>query len=142
MKWVRGGGVDCYGTQQGHGYKSNFQLGPGASGGFWEEAQGTVPSLGQWRHIAWVYEATTATPSSGVEYNGVMSVYEDGSPAGTNNDADYSPNTQRVSRIGCGTTHLNPGMFWWTGAIDDVRVYNYALSDQEIANIMAEWAGP
>jgi fibronectin type 3 domain-containing protein len=81
----------------------------------------TVLSLNTWYHVAGVYNATSQTLDiyvNGVLDNGTLSGTV---PASQNNPASINANIGR-----------RQGGYYFIGTIDDVRVYNRALSQAEI----------
>jgi hypothetical protein len=84
----------------------------------------TVRALNQWYHVAGVYNATTLTLD--IYVNGVL---DDGLLRGTILSSQAIPNLNvNVGR--------RSGGFYFKGVIDDVRIYNRALSQTEIQTIM------
>lgn len=87
----------------------------------WLNAQKRVES-GQWHHVAGVYDGKQ------------MRIYIDGRmDASKPWDGGIEINNQPVY---IGENAEQPGRFWH-GLIDDVRVYNYALSESDIAGLVA-----
>ncbi len=87
--------------------------------GFW--AVGTNPvSNFVWAHIAQVYSLTNKT------------IYVNGVPAGTSVNP-YTPPTTSLFMVGA----LSDGgpRLYFTGAVDDILVFNRALSESDIAQI-------
>jgi len=85
----------------------------------------TVRALNTWYYVAGVYDATAKTLSTyvnGVLNNGTLS----GTVAATQVNAAVNVNIGR--RLTTGTT----GGFYFNGLIDEVRIYNRALSQAEI----------
>jgi hypothetical protein len=82
--------------------------------------------IGSWHHIAGVYTGTQA------------SIYIDGSlVALSRNDPDVTGPLHRISEdllIGCGNLRGILTSFF-QGSIDDVRIYNRALTDSEILDL-------
>ncbi len=76
-------------------------------------------SVGQWYHVVGTIEGTATK----VYINGVLS----NSSSGT-----YTPPDAMNASIGC---WVDIGVFYFPGLIDDVRVYNRALSAAEILNL-------
>jgi hypothetical protein len=81
---------------------------------------GTTPSVGQWQHIAATFDGTTAR------------FYVDGTEV-ANRTVTGSVGTSNTWRIGAYGS--SPDGFF-DGAVDDVRIYNHALSAAEIQNDM------
>ena len=81
---------------------------------------------GEWIHVAATYDG------------GTLTLYVDGEEIDSLNTGDAPYDSQEVLQIGgdlgCG------GRSWYTGLLDDVRLYNRALSKAEIA-ILAKSGG-
>jgi len=96
-----------------------FWIGTGA----WNVAQGPAVNLGEWTHLAAVYS------------DGEQKLYVDGEldgeAAGT-----LSINTARDLLIGAGANERVVHEYLFNGKLDDVRVYNRALTEDEIAQVM------
>jgi uncharacterized repeat protein (TIGR01451 family) len=99
---------------------------------FWvgTEAEGWL-SLGDvpiapnvWTHLAGVYSKATQT----------MHFYVDGKLISSRAVAAFAPNTGRPLRVGAGATEV-PAQFYFTGDIDDVRVFNRVLIAEEVARL-------
>jgi hypothetical protein len=89
---------------------------------------GTNPDTltGKWQHFATVYNGAGAGNAAN------FSIYSDGQPVSMSASAGYgtySQGTEIGSETGSGTSNL------WQGLIDDVRVYNRALSAEEIKRL-------
>jgi hypothetical protein len=84
----------------------------------------TVRALNQWYHVTGVYNATTRTLD--IYVNGVL---DDGVLLGT------IPSSQAVANLNVNIGRRSGG-FYFKGVIDDVRIYNRALSQTEIQAIM------
>lgn len=86
---------------------------------------------------------TTAGPAAVFnEWTMVTGVYSDGQKKLFINGSEVaastaliSPNTKQVLRIGGGATE-SAGNYFFVGMLDDARVYNHALSEQELAYVM------
>ena len=86
-----------------------------------------TPTAGQWNHVAGNYNAS----------NDLMELFVNGISVGTNTTAkgnivDDAPATEIA--IGAFTRVLPASAYSVNALIDDVRVYNRALSDSEILN--------
>lgn len=75
-----------------------------------------------WHHIAVVDDNQTVT------------VYIDGVEDATDFSYTKAPLTANITTIG-GILRATPS-YWWTGRIDDVRIYNYVLDPAEIAALV------
>src|SRR5690606_22581216 len=71
-----------------------------------------------WHHVAWV------------DNNGQVDVYIDGvrDPV----DFDYARVVRAVDRVSIGGVLRGSSCCWFAGAIDDVRIYNHALTEAEV----------
>lgn len=75
----------------------------------------------KWHHVAAIYDGTT-------KY-----IYVDGTLDNTRSSSgNIKPNDDKVW---IGNTSIVPASEWW-GEIDDVRIYNRALSQEELLNII------
>jgi len=92
-----------------------FWIGTGSR---WNIVSGPAVALGEWTHLAASY------------VNEQSRLYVNGFLAGEAT-APISLNTQRPLRIGAGATEQDPLLFF-QGNIDDVRIYNQAISHGEI----------
>jgi hypothetical protein len=79
-----------------------------------------VPQTGRWYHVAVTYDGTTAI----MYINGVRSASDTGSDTIANDTTSFyiGENSGSLGRQ-------------WTGTIDEVRVYNRALSSAEVVNL-------
>lgn len=98
------------------------------NGGQWVTAEGTLPSgNGQWKHVAVVYDNSSDANDPTLYINGeAQIVTESFSPSGTR----VSDATESMS-IGDTPNRIRH----FTGNMDDIRVYNRALSAAEIKEI-------
>ncbi|MFA5863340.1 MAG: LamG-like jellyroll fold domain-containing protein [Phycisphaerae bacterium] len=75
-----------------------------------------MPAAGAWHHAAYTKSGSTNT------------LYIDGSPVNT---STTSTNTASATTINAGRTAS--GAYYWPGKLDEIRIYNRALSATEIA---------
>jgi hypothetical protein len=87
---------------------------------------GVEPSLATWHHVAMVYDGTDAQSLDAFTF------YLDGAVQPLADAGGYGTQVN-VSRIGAAEVSEN----YWTGSIDDVRVYDRALSAAEVAALVA-----
>jgi hypothetical protein len=87
---------------------------------------GGVLPIGQWKHIAVTYDGTTAT------------MYID-SEETSDGDFTFGPTTDAIIMIGADEGGGNNG---FNGTIDELRLYNTALTQQEIQVAMLETGAP
>ncbi len=91
---------------------------------------GTVDD-GQWHHVA----TTTVFETDGT--NDTTTLYIDGSPAGSKSDWNVNAFSEAGLSVKIGFTSDDfPDQSWFTGLIDDVRIYDYALSELELIEII------
>ncbi|WP_445717728.1 LamG-like jellyroll fold domain-containing protein [Flavobacterium sp.] len=76
-------------------------------------------NLSTWDHYVCAYDGTNAK------------VYKNGTLLGSQAKVWNTINNSDVFRIGIGVG----GEFWFNGAIDDLKIYNYVLTDTEISNL-------
>lgn len=83
-----------------------------------------VISAGQWYHLVGTYDKSL--PSNNIKFyvNGVLKAQ-----ATQTTGADISANTLKIGRRSEGANN------YFNGTIDDVRIYNRALSSQEVSNL-------
>ena len=93
----------------------------GATNTFAQRYSTTVRSLNVWYHVAGVYNASARTLD--IYVNGVLN---NGTLSGT------IPASQINSAVNVNIGRRSGGGFYFNGVIDDVRIYNRALSQAEI----------
>jgi len=102
----------------------SFWTGRGNANG-WYSATGPVINEGQWVHVAGTYEV------------GALSLFVDGVLEAEGTAATFGINTVQNFLIGAGRNERPSGHdYYFQGQIDDVRMYDRALSQGEIASIM------
>jgi hypothetical protein len=100
---------------------NTWQLWIGTGTG-WDTTAGPAAQLDEWAHVT----ATFAGDQKMLYLNGRLVAQ------GT---APLSPNTQWPLRIGGGATETTVGNYFFRGLIDDVCLYNRALSAEEVAGL-------
>lgn len=97
-------------------YLNNMRLSAGHAGNtFGEVSDPAALTAGQWVHVAVTYDATS----------GEMNLYKDNIMVATNPAAaNYTETLLEISRFNSGN--------YFTGNIDEVRIWNYARSQSEI----------
>lgn len=101
----------------------NFFLSTGGSHNFGSE---NAIDAGTWHHVAFVYDGTERT------------IYIDGKrDASEALSGDIPTNDQPVKIGSWGGIDSSGQMRYFTGRIDDVRLYDYALSQADIAAVLA-----
>jgi len=91
----------------------------------WHQLDGGPVQTGTWTHLAISYDSTTSTKS----------LYVNGSPAGSVN-APFSPNGTQMENLHIGGGGDSGGQFRFDGRIDDIGIFNTALTQSEIMDIM------
>jgi len=97
-----------------------FWIGAGAG---WAQATGPAVELGEWTHVGAVYSADGMK----LYINGELEAEGSGT---------LSPNRQQRVSIGAGATEGAAGNYYFVGKLDDVRVYDVALSQEHIKTVM------
>ena len=96
----------------------HFWTGPG-----WDNLAGPAAALGEWTHVAATYA------------NETKKLYINGELVGEGT-ASVDLNTTRVLRIGSGANEID-GNYYFVGMIDDVAVFDHALTEAEVQSAMA-----
>ncbi len=91
--------------------------------GGWNSVQGPAVNFGEWDHLAGTYA------------DGTQKFYINGELAGEK-DAGPIFNTQQEFLIGAGANERAAHEYLFKGKIDEVRVYNRELDENEIAAVM------
>lgn len=121
------GGVSTHGyiIYNDNGGNWNFWTGDGNPG--WHALSGNPVQTGSWTHLAISYNETTETKR----------LYINGALAGTASAANlYSPNGPQSENLHIGSGADNGASFFFDGLIDDVALWDEALSLSEIQNVM------
>lgn len=95
-----------------------------APGGSWEALSGPAVVEGEWTHLVATYDGT------------IKRFYINGELTASQTTTNYWPNTIRNLRIGLGNNEDDPGAGNWypfAGDIDEVAIFNYALSEDRVA---------
>jgi sialidase-1 len=85
---------------------------------------------GQWHHLALRRDGGTSRSSGAESGGGLLTLFVDGTTVGT---ADVPGSVSRNSPFGVHIGQRLDSRAYFTGAIDDVRVYDRALSDEELS---------
>lgn len=101
----------------------SFWTGDGDAG--WDEQDSTAVVLNQWTHIAISYNAATSTKS----------LYLNGALVQSTTTQQYVPNGPQSEGLHIGAGADDGTQFNWAGNIDDVAVFNTALSAADIQKI-------
>jgi hypothetical protein len=128
-KWydgsVRGYGIEI--TNQNCPFQIAFRYSDVNSGnGEHTACSGVTPAVGTWYFVTATYDAAL----------GLATIYVNGVADGTNQDTASNSLEQPTSPLGIGAA--NDGGTWnylFPGTIDDVRIYNRALSGAEVQQL-------
>ena len=101
-----GGSINAGGVMY-LGYNNNFQ------------APSTANATNTWYHIVYTYDGTNAK------------IYKNGTFLGTTTKSWNTLNNSDAFDLGVGVG----GELWFDGSIDDLKIYNYALSDSEVSSL-------
>ena len=86
-----------------------------------------APAMGEWHHVAATWDDAT----------GDGKMYVDGVVAGmTNIHSTINPNPEEYTDLYIGSKHENDGPTVWGGDLDDVAIYNRALTAAEVTKLM------
>jgi hypothetical protein len=106
----------------------NFWTGSGAGPGAWNAMSGGAVQTGSWTHLAISYDAGSRTKR----------LYVNGALAGSNSGANlYSPNGPQTENLHIGSGADNGSLFYFDGLIDDVALWDEALTLSEIQDVMS-----
>jgi len=97
-----------------------FWNGRSTTSGWHVLASGEYVDYGVWTHLVGTYDGTTKR------------MYVDGELAASA-AINYLPNTTSPLRIGAGATE-GAGAYWFNGDIDEVAIYDTALSPEQVAH--------
>ncbi|MFT6595172.1 MAG: hypothetical protein ACJAT3_001144 [Akkermansiaceae bacterium] len=105
----------------------NFWTGTGGPSGAWNQMSGGKVEIGSWAHIAVSYDDGSQTKK----------LYVNGSLAGSNSAPNlYSPNGPQSENLHIGSGADSGGAFFFDGLIDDVALWDHALTSAEIKDLM------
>ena len=93
-------------------------------GGGWKSVQGPAVNLDEWDHLAGVYAGAN------------QKFYVNGELVGERNDGALSINAAQEFLIGAGANETANHNYFFRGMIDEVRLYDRALSADEITSVM------
>lgn len=102
----------------------SFWSGNAGASGTWNQVNNGAVALNTWTHLAITYDASTQTKSLFV--NGVS----------TSTLAGISANGPQMEALHIGSGQDNGANFYWEGRLDDVAVFNTALSPAEVQDII------
>jgi sugar lactone lactonase YvrE len=116
----RGSSLSGYFIYAGSSNKWEFIVGNGT----WQWMFGEDVVLNQWTHLAMTYDGTQMK----AYINGILQ---------NSLTTSFSQNTTSPLRIGAGQTESTPS-FIFNGKVDEVRIYNIALSTEEVRDVMCQ----
>ncbi len=114
------------------GTNNRWQFWTGTGTG-WHNLQGGTVQVGPWVHVA---ASFVATSQSGATYFGTKRLYIDGVQVASGGQR-YEPNTIADTYIGAGGD-LGGTLYFFDGDIDEVRIYDGALTQDQIVDVMNE----
>jgi len=100
-----------------------FWSGNGTVDGNWQILNGPAVNIGEWDHLAIVYDSEAE----------MKKLYVNGALEAESNDI-VAPNDTTPLNIGAGQDHGTG--FWFKGDLDDLGIWNIALSQEEIQDVM------
>ena len=105
----------------------NFWTGTGGPSGAWNQMSGGKVEIGSWTHIAVSYDDGSQTKK----------LYVNGSLASSNSAPNlYDPNGPQSENLHIGSGADSGGAFFFDGLIDDVALWDHALTSAEIKDLM------
>ncbi len=105
----------------------NFWTGTGGPSGAWNQMSGGKVEIGSWTHIAVSYDDGSQTKK----------LYVNGSLASSNSAPNlYSKNGPQSENLHIGSGADSGGAFFFDGLIDDVALWDHALTSAEIKDLM------
>jgi endoglucanase len=123
---VTGGVLSGYNIYASNTNTWDFWTGTGTA---FEGLTGPSVSNGQWTHVAISFQAASGPDAGGV-YTGTKTLYINGVSAVGTTTGRYVPNSREPFTLG----RINHSQLWYfNGLLDDVRIYNRALTASEIA---------
>jgi prepilin-type processing-associated H-X9-DG protein len=127
-----------YRTPENEGSRVKIQSGRNGIGAFWDNLYGSPFVLSQWRHAAATIQVTNTGPNT---WTVDKKIYSDGTLVASNAAVPYGPNPDMPLRMGASIEGGAAPSFFYLGAIDEVRIYNYVLTQAEIQGAMNQWTG-
>lgn len=125
------GGGFCRGYNVYAGNNNTWDFWTGAGASLWDILKGPAVSPGEWTHVAITFCAASG-PNLGGVYTGTKVLYINGTSAAISTTARYVPNSMEPFALG---SISEAASFYFNGDLDDVRVYDAALSEQEIQSL-------
>ena len=117
---------EIYGYEVGLGTGDVWQFRTGRGFVFEEDAwnilTGSTAALGAWAHVVATFDGTN------------MHLYVDGVSDGALTNVMFTEQTFWESRIGAGANEMSPPDDLWIGDLDEVSIYDYALSSTQVQN--------
>ena len=105
----------------------NFWTGTGGPSGAWNQMSGGKVEIGSWTHIAVSFDDNSQTKK----------LYVNGSLAGSNSAPNlYDPNGPQSENLHIGSGADSGRAFFFDGLIDDVALWDHALTSVEIKDLM------
>ncbi|MCE9545592.1 MAG: LamG domain-containing protein [Planctomycetia bacterium] len=128
-----------YRAPENEGSKAKIQSGRnGFAPPRWHDLYGGAFVVGQWQHAA---ATIKVTKTGATTWTADKQSFAAGSLVGAATAIPYGPNPDMPLRMGASMEGGAASSYFYLGAIDDVRIYNYVLSQAEIQQAMSEWTG-
>jgi hypothetical protein len=96
----------------------------------------TLPALDTWYHVLWTYDGSGSETGLSLYVNGVLDANATKSEQGS-----YSKMTDESADVEVGTCLQDFGSYYFDGKIDEVKIYNYALTPSEIKTLYNDTKG-
>jgi|TARA_B100001964_G_scaffold108852_1_gene121595 hypothetical protein len=122
-----GGSVNGYIIYNDSAGRWNFWTGGGGPSGSWPQLPGPPVQIGSWTHLAISYDAGSRTMR--LHVNGALE--QSASGAGL-----YSPNGSQAEDLHLGSGADNGRQFYFDGLLDDVGLWDEALTTAQIQEVM------
>ena len=127
-----------YRTPENEGSRIKIQSGRNGQGAYWDNLYGSPFVLDQWRHAAATIKVTNL---GGGQWTVEKQIYSGGTLVASNSNIPYGPNPDMPLRMGSAIEGGAAPAFFYLGALDEVRIYNYVLTQDEIQQAMNQWTG-
>jgi hypothetical protein len=116
-------------------YASNdnkWEFWSGGGSAPWQQLEGPAVQDGVWTHVAASFEPTAGPDGNGI-YTGIKRLYINGTEVAQVSGSTYKMNTAQPVNIG---RVADAETFYFNGLIDDVRIYDMALDQTQIQEVM------
>ena len=118
------------------GSDNQWQFWTGQGSGF-HDLKGPAVERGKWTHLVATFDTGGAQADGNGVFTGVASLFVDGDLAATNAGVRYKPTTSHPLRIGAGASESTSAQFFFNGALDEVGIYDRALTQEQVNSHLA-----